>query len=104
MGTTSYDREFIRNYSTIASPLTDLTNGDTKGGKNKMVIQWTHQCDKVYKELKRALVSPPLLVHFFGRKDTVLRTDASYIGIGGEILQHQDDDGSLPPVAYVSRK
>lgn len=101
LGVTSYYRKFIKNYSTIASPLSDLTKKGEQGQNKK--IQWGEIHQKAFDTLKDALTKPPILVHFSERRDTILRTDASYTGIGAELLQIQEDQ-SLKPVAYVSRK
>ncbi|GBG77256.1 hypothetical protein CBR_g23584 [Chara braunii] len=48
LGMTGYYRPFVKNYSIIASPLTDLTRLDTPW-------EWTEECEAAFRKLKYAL-------------------------------------------------
>ena len=97
LGLTGYYRDYIPNYSAVAAPLTDLTRN---GRPNK--VEWGSAQEKAFKDLKGALVSPLLLRLPDVKKEFVLRTDASDVGIGAVLLQ--EHEGELFPVSYASRK
>jgi hypothetical protein len=95
LGLASYYRRFIRNFSLIAKPLTDLT-------KNAVKWQWEEEQEHAFVQIKVALVSAPVLrIPDFG-KEFVLTTDASLVSVGA-ILQQNFGEG-VQPVAYASRK
>jgi len=75
IGLAGYYREYIPHYSTIASPLTDLT----KKGEPKEV-RWQEPQEKAYTSLKTMLTSAPILKLPDVYKQFVLKTDASDIG------------------------
>ena len=56
LGLTGYYRKFIAHYASIASPLTDLTRKSEPSQ-----IQWTPECDAVFRQLKDSLCSGPVL-------------------------------------------
>jgi len=95
IGLTSYYREYIPHYSTIASPLTDLTK---KGELKK--VKWQEPQEKAYTSLKTMLTSAPILKLPDVHKLFVLRTDASDVGLGAVLMQPQD--GKLFPVSYAN--
>ena len=97
LGLTGYYREYIAHYSTIASPLTDLTK---KGEPKK--VRWQEPQEKAYASLKAMLTSAPILRIPDVHKPFVLRTDASDVGLGAVLMQTYD--GKLFPVSYASRK
>ena len=49
-GLSGYYRMFIKNFSSIARPLTELTQKDT-------IFDWTLNCEKAFYDLKNALIS-----------------------------------------------
>ena len=65
---------------------------------------WTEACEAAFCELKRALVSAPVLAYpmFGDGRSFILETDASYVGLGA-ILSQKQDDGEIHPIAYASR-
>ncbi|SAM00834.1 hypothetical protein [Absidia glauca] len=100
LGLASHYRRFVKDFSTVASPLSDLTKGV---GPKKRDITWSPQCQEAFDLLKNALQTSPVLM--MPRDDTpfVIDTDASDYGIGA-VLQQYDDDGDLHPVAFESKK
>ena len=92
-----YYRKFIRNFATIALPLTDCTK---KGKPNH--IQWDKEAEEAFLQLMDQLSRYPVLQLPKLDKPFVLTTDASQGGIGA-VLQ-QEHDGMQMPVTYVSRK
>ena len=95
LGLTSYYRKFIKNYAFIARPLHDLTKEDVE-------FLWTEVHQKAFEDLRSALVSPPILAFPNFDKPFIVSTDASGVGIGCILKQH-DNDGRERVVAYASR-
>ena len=98
LGLTGYYRKFIPNYATIALPLTDLTKKSLPNA-----VEWTTACDTAFTELKRRLVSTPVLKSPDFSKQFILQTDASERGIGA-VLSQRTSTGEEHPIAYYSRK
>lgn len=95
LGLASYFRRFVRNFATIASPLNQLLQYGTQ-------YVWSDDCQRAFDALKSALTSVPVLCHFDETKPAILHTDASGHGIGGVLLQ-SDDQLRERVVAYASR-
>ena len=81
----------------MAAPLTQLT---TKEYQNN--FKWTEECDKSFKKLKELLCSAPVLSYRNFKREFVLQTDASDVGVGA-ILSQYDDDGIEHVNAYASK-
>jgi hypothetical protein len=81
----------VRDFSTIAAPLNDLT-------KKGVSFHWGAAQDQDFHTLIDKLTHAPLLQLPDFRKTFELECDASWIGIGGRLLQ----EGK--PVAYFSEK
>jgi hypothetical protein len=70
LGFCNFYRRFIRDYGTIAKPLTRLT-------KSNIPFVFDKACQRAFDELKRRLVSAPILCHYDYTLETRLETDAS---------------------------
>jgi len=105
LGLAGYYRRFIKNFSQIASPLSNLLKvGEGANAKQKnRLIAWNTTCQLAFQRLKAALTSAPVLQQVDPQKPFVIETDASDFAIGSCLLQ-QAEDGKLHPVAYESRK
>lgn len=97
LGTCSWYRRFIRNFSTIAAPLNRLTSK----GKNAPKFEWSEQAEVAFNTLKNALVTAPVLAVPNFDKPFKVHCDASAYGVGGMLTQ--EVDGHEHPIAYVSR-
>ncbi|GBG62636.1 hypothetical protein CBR_g31271 [Chara braunii] len=95
LGLASYYRKFIKNFSAIATPLTDLTKKDTS-------FLWTSECQEAFTRLKEALIRAPVLKLPDPTLPFVLTTDASQYGVG--VVLQQDDGNGLQPIEYMSKK
>jgi len=87
LGFANYYRRFIKNYAGMAAPLTDLTRAESKWC-------WTLLEQRAFNELKRALLSEPVLVAPDENKIFDIKVDAGPFAIGGVLEQ----DGH--PIAY----
>ena len=90
LGLAGYYRRFIENFSKIARPMTTLLKKDTK-------FVWTEECEASFQELKKRLVTAPVLILPDVHKDFQVYCDASRQGLGGVLMQ----EGKV--VAYASR-
>ena len=96
VGFANYYREFVPDFSAIAMPLTALTKKDVR-------FIWSDQCEGAFQRLKALLISAPILAQWDPDRKTVVETDSSGYAVGGALSQY-DDDGTLRPVAFFSRK
>lgn len=94
LGFTNFYWRFIRNYSTIASPLTSLLKG-----KPKKLSSFESACE-TFERLKQT----PILCHPDLEIPFVVEVDASNSGIGAVLSQHQSNTTKLHPCAFYSRK
>ncbi|GFT25069.1 retrovirus-related Pol polyprotein from transposon 17.6 [Trichonephila clavipes] len=96
LGLTGYFRKYIKDYSKIAKPLSDLTR------KENLFVFGTQQ-KEAFEKLKKIMFEGPILhLYKYGRK-TELHTDACKQGYGAILLQ-EAEDGKLHPVYYMSKK
>ena len=98
LGITGYYRRFIKHYSTVAAPLSDLTRRSAPN-----TVKWTQECEKDFRHLKQLLCSTPILKSPNFDKQFILQTDASDRGVGA-VLSQKDDNNEEHPVAYWSKK
>ena len=94
LGFANYHRRFIKNYASIASPLTRLT-------RKKVPFQWSIPEQTAFEALKRELMSGPMLSHALPDVSFILDTDASAFALGGVLSQRVD--GIEQVVAYASQ-
>ncbi|GBG68999.1 hypothetical protein CBR_g3698 [Chara braunii] len=95
LGMCGYYRNFVKNYSTVASPLTDLTRLDTPW-------DWSDECEADFKRWKHALMNHEVLMVPDPQKPFIVTTDASQYGIG--VVLAQQDRKKLRPIEYMSKK
>ena len=94
LGLCSYYRRFIPQFSTVAKPLTLLTE---KGQE----FRWGPEQEEAWNDLKGHLLSAPILANPNPDQEFILDTDASAYGIGAVLSQVQD--GKERVIAYASR-
>ncbi|GBG83808.1 hypothetical protein CBR_g37608 [Chara braunii] len=82
LGMTGYYRTFVKNYSIVAAPLTDLTRLDTPW-------EWTEECEAAFRHLKHALTHYEVLKLPDPYKPFIVTTDASQYGIGAVLAQQE---------------
>jgi hypothetical protein len=91
LGLASYYRRFIKDFSKIAKPMTNLHE------KNK-ALAWTAECEASFEQLKKCLTSAPVLVLPDLTKKFDIYCDASRRGLGCVLMQ----EGQV--VCYVSQQ
>ena len=94
MGMANYFRSFVRNFAAVAKPLHALCS-------DIAAFVWTPGAESAFECIKDAIRNAPLLHHIDYTKPIILRTDASNHGIGGVLLQPQDEQEA--PVCYFSK-
>ncbi|KAL4384307.1 hypothetical protein GQ457_15G015210 [Hibiscus cannabinus] len=91
LGIAGYYRRFIKNFATIAAPLSDLLR---KGDH----FPWTDAAQMAMDSLKSCICSTPVLALPNFAKEFIVETDASGVGIGA-VLQQEGR-----PLAFFSQK
>jgi hypothetical protein len=126
LGFANFYRRFIKGYSRICIPLTELTKGEEahkKGPKSRNLrlrsrsprnrrkmfkkqsqFVFTQQARNAVDTLKKAFTSAPILRHFDPALRIRIEADASGFAIAAILTQLQEDDKQWHPVAYWSRK
>ncbi|CAG9129442.1 unnamed protein product [Plutella xylostella] len=97
LGTATWYRRFVPNFSTVAGPLNKLTSNK----KNAPPFKWTPEVDASFNKLKECLVSAPVLSCPNYDLPFEVHTDASDYGVGAMLTQTVD--GKEHPIAYMSR-
>uniref|UniRef100_A0A3P9HCQ1 Gypsy retrotransposon integrase-like protein 1 n=1 Tax=Oryzias latipes TaxID=8090 RepID=A0A3P9HCQ1_ORYLA len=97
LGFANFYRRFIRNYSSIAAPLTQLTSV-------KIPYVWNPAADVAFKKLKELFISAPILIQPDVHKQYIVEVDASDSGVGAVLSQRETPSGKLKPCAFFSRK
>ena len=97
IGLVTFYSRFIRNFSTMTAPLTNLLKKNISEP-----LPWNDDCNYNFSLLKKCLGSSPILKLPDINLPFVLRTDASNVGIGAMLFQYHSNDPY--PVAYGSRK
>jgi hypothetical protein len=94
LGMANFFRKFVKNYSIIAKPLTDLTRSNAPW-------LWSPLCEEAFAKLKHALTHAPVLAtpdYSEGAQPFSVVCDASITGVGAVLMQGDR------PIAYESRK
>lgn len=97
IGTASWYRRFIPNFSQLASPLNKLTSQ----GKKAPPFVWSKEADVAFTRLKGFLVSAPILSCPDYSKPFEVHTDASDHGLGAVLTQTLGSEEKV--IAYMSK-
>jgi hypothetical protein len=95
LGLAGYYRKFIRNFSLLAAPMTDLL-------KKEVPFQWGDHQQQAFDGLVRAVTTAPTLVLPDPKRPYVITADACGYGIGASLMQ--DQGRGLQPIAFLSKK
>ena len=91
----SYYRKFIKDFSKIAKPITQLLRKDES-------FQWGEKQQRAFEFLKEILIQAPIFHYPDFDKSFILYTDASGTGLGA-VLSQKREDGNECVIAYASR-
>ncbi|KAK3548932.1 hypothetical protein QTP70_021678 [Hemibagrus guttatus] len=100
LGFANFYRCFIRNYSSVAGPLTSLLQGKRAPRR----LSWSDQAQAAFIKLKDSFTTAPILCHPDPDLPFVVEVDASSSGIGAMLSQRHSIPGKLHPCAFFSRK
>ena len=95
LGFGNFYRRFIRDYSKIVRPLTELTKKDQP-------FLWTPECQKAFDTLKKRFTEEPILQIPDPEKPFQIECDASKVATGA-VLRQQGEDGLWHPCSYLSK-
>ncbi|KAK3557192.1 hypothetical protein QTP70_024679 [Hemibagrus guttatus] len=98
LGFANFYRKFIRNYSSVAGPLTSLLRGKPKR------LAWMDQARAAFQQLKNCFTMAPILRHPDPDLPFVVEVDASSSGLGAVLSQRHGEPEKLHPCAFYSRK
>ncbi len=102
LGFAGFYRRFVKGFSQIAAPLTDLTKGGKKG-EARPPFTFGEEARKAFETLKRVFTTAPILEHYNWEAALRMETDASKAGAGG-VLSQMGKDGQWHPIAFFSYK
>nr|XP_034195346.1 uncharacterized protein LOC117611508 [Osmia lignaria] len=94
LGLCGYYRRFIKDFSKIAKPLSDLTKKEQK-------FEWSSQQQQAFEFLRNVLCEEPILQYPDFERPFNITTDASGTAVGAVLSQ--GEIGKDQPVAYASR-
>ena len=97
LGFINFYRRFIRNYSTIAAPLTHLTS-------TKINFCWDQDAERAFIKLKRRFTTAPILVHPDSDTQFIVEVDAANVRVGTILSQHSAGDSKVHPCAFYSHQ
>jgi len=95
LGLATFYQKFVKDFSSIAIPLTNLLKKDTP-------FSWGEEEEEAFRSLKVALTTAPVLRIIDPSLPFTLETDASDQAIGAVLSQ--EEDGEIRPTAFTSRK
>ncbi len=81
LGFANFYRQFIRNFSTVAAPLTSLL----RGGRQR--LNWSPSAQNAFQQLKNRFTTAPILHHPDPEQEFIVEVDASNTGIGAILSQ-----------------
>ena len=96
LGFTNFYWWFIKRFSRLVWPLTQLTKKDTP-------FQWKSDCEAVFQQLKKTFTEALILQHFDWTHEVTVETDTSDTVVAGVLLQ-KNENSQLQPVTYFSSK
>jgi transposase InsO family protein len=102
LGAAGWYRRFIGRFSEVAAPLTKLLQGSAEEQKRRKFV-WTKEAEESFNNLKKVMISAPVLCNPDFSKPFSIHTDASDVGLSGILIQ-DSDEGDERIIAYFSHK
>ena len=96
VGFANFYRKFIRNFSKVIAPITQLT-------KKGVPFVWSSEAQAAFGKLKTLFTSAPVLVHPNPELPFIVEVDASNSAVGAILSQRHGEKMQLHPCAYFSR-
>ena len=97
MGLANFHRRFVKGFTAIAKPLTDLT-------KKAIEFKWEAMEETAFEALKKALKTALILQVFDEEKPHKIWVDALHYKVGATLVQSRDDGKTWLPVEYLSHR
>ena len=94
LGMANYSARFIKNFSTLAAPLRELTRSNVEW-------RWTEREQETFMKIKNSLLDNATLAYYEVGAETEVIVDASPVGLGAMLTQKKRDGHR--PVTYISR-
>lgn len=95
LGCFSYYKRFVPKFAELADPLIELT-------RKNVTFEWNSKHANAFQQLKEALAQASTLALYNNEDPIMLKTDASYKGIAGMLLQQHKGEYRL--IACCSRR
>lgn len=97
VGPLQFFKSFIKDFSKIEAPLTNLTR------KNSSIHKWDSALNTAFAELNRRVIESPILQLINWRKPLRFHVDACQVSVGGTLTQLDDQVEDYSPT-YFSRR
>lgn len=96
LGMAGWYRRFVKDFSTLATPLTNTL-------KKNLKFNFDDKAIEAFNSIKTQLTSTPILINPDFSKQFIILCDASATGIGC-VLGQKDEEGTERPIYYFSQK
>ncbi|CAJ0936995.1 unnamed protein product [Ranitomeya imitator] len=97
IGFANFYRRFIRNFSEVVKPITQLT-------RKEVSFTWTPQAQEAFSSLKDKFTTAPILVHPNPELAFIIEVDASDCAIRAILSQRTGEKSVLHPCAFFSQR
>jgi hypothetical protein len=94
LGFANFLRRWVKDFSSLAKPLTTLTRKDERWN-------WGKEQEEAFNAIKQGITSSPVLMHPKPEEPYYLETDASGVALGA-ILSQKGEDDRMHPIAFLS--
>ncbi|GFU74857.1 retrovirus-related Pol polyprotein from transposon 17.6 [Trichonephila clavipes] len=95
LGCCNFYRRYIKRFAKRALPLTNLLRKDTP-------FEWTSETQEAFKDIKKAILNPPVLALPDQSAELQITTDASSRGIGA-VLEQKYPNSEVKPLYFFLR-